>query len=48
MDKNVEEQNKDLNNNTVPLREDTLEGLELMTEGSNGPLLDSSRKLENK
>ena len=37
--------NKDLNNNKKPINEEECEGLELLTEGSNGPLLDGSRKL---
>ena len=43
----TEEQHKELNQNVKPLSEESTEGLELFTEGSNGPLLDSSRKLDN-
>ena len=44
--KKDEEQHKKLNDNEKPLNEEATEGLELFTEGSNGPLFDGNRKLK--
>jgi len=48
MNKDLEkdkEQHKKLNDNEKPLNEEATEGLELFTEGSNGPLFNENRKL---